>query len=285
MRYSSILLAALLLACHGTLTVAELYPVDDDDSASVDDDDVVVDDDDVVVDDDDVVVVTECDSGPQDSASASDLMAAADLPASFSNTITTPGSSPDMFAVREGLGVICPLVGSTMGLISTGRVQTIEELVDHDYPGEGPDSSAGDRATVEVSALVPDDANSLRYSLLFLSREIPEWIGTEYIDTFEATIQGQAYSGSIAFDEAGDPISPNATIPLLPPELVGTGFDEDGATGWIQMDVPVAPGDTVSLSFVIFDAADGVWDSAVLLDGFEWRPSSLTEPAATLIWP
>jgi len=72
---------------------------------------------------------------------------------------------------------------------------------------------------------------------------------------------------------------------LLEGDLAGTGFDVDGGTGWIRMDVPVTPGEPVTISFSIYDVGDGTFDSAVLLDGFEWRADVLTEPEAELVWP
>ena len=290
-----------------------LYPTDDDDSAVVDDDDVVLDDDDVAPDDDDIapddddvapddddvapddddlfpddddfVPPTGCESGPDEAAAAEALVEAADLDPLFVTTVESPTTPPLTLAVREGLGNLCPLVGATMALMYTGDVTNIESGEDFDHPGSGGDTADGDRANLEVTAVVPADASSLRYHLLFATREYPEWVGSKYTDMFEATIEGTAYSGTIAFDGAGDPISPNAEIALVEGTMPGSGFDNDGATGWIRMDVPVAPGDPVTLSFSIYDAADGVWDSAVLLDGFEWRSDVLSEPTAELIWP
>ena len=314
MRYLPVLFALLLVACRGSLAVEELYPVDDDDSSTTDDDDsappddddvapddddvapddddlfpddddLFPDDDDLIPDDDDFVPPLDCDNGPDEAAVAEALLTAADLDPTIVTAVETPDSSPEMFAVRTGLGVLCPLVGETMALLSTGRVTNIGSLEDYDYPASGDDTAAGDRATIELTAMVPASATSLRYHLLFLSREYPEWVGSEYLDSFEATIDGDAFTGSIAFDQAGDPISPNAEIPLVEGDLAMTGFDPDGATGWIRMDVPVAPATAVDITLTIYDSADGVWDSAVLLDGFEWREDALTEPTATLIWP
>ena len=63
-------------------------------------------------------------------------------------------------------------------------------------------------------------------------------------------------------------------------ELEGTGYDEfivgrhdqqvGGATGWLTTSAPVTPGETFTLQFFIFDGADHEYDSAVLIDGFQW---------------
>ena len=67
-------------------------------------------------------------------------------------------------------------------------------------------------------------------------------------------------------------------------ELAGTGFDDPqptacdsmqtasvgGATGWLTTQAPIAPGETFTLEFMIWDAGDGVLDSSVLIDNFQW---------------
>jgi hypothetical protein len=70
-------------------------------------------------------------------------------------------------------------------------------------------------------------------------------------------------------------------------ELAGTGFGIEGnwcssfgdnsarsvnggATGWLTSKAPVQPGETFTLEFFIWDTGDGVLDSSVLLDNFQW---------------
>jgi len=55
-----------------------------------------------------------------------------------------------------------------------------------------------------------------------------------------------------------------------PSQLVGTGFDQDGATGWVTTIAPCTGGETMSLTFEIYDVADGVWDSAVMIDNLQF---------------
>ena len=63
-------------------------------------------------------------------------------------------------------------------------------------------------------------------------------------------------------------------------DLQGTGFENGagGGTGWLTMIVPVDPGDTVTFSFTIYDVADGIYDSMVLLDNFYWSTSDIDTP-------
>jgi hypothetical protein len=67
-------------------------------------------------------------------------------------------------------------------------------------------------------------------------------------------------------------------------ELQGTGYGDSymtacdsaqnatlgGATGWLTTQAPVMPGETFTLEFMIWDAGDGVLDSSVLIDNFQW---------------
>ena len=63
-------------------------------------------------------------------------------------------------------------------------------------------------------------------------------------------------------------------------DISGTGFscsgtDEDGAdfgssTGWLQTAWPIDPGEMFSLTFHVHDTSDGIFDSAALIDAFEF---------------
>lgn len=64
-------------------------------------------------------------------------------------------------------------------------------------------------------------------------------------------------------------------------ELAGSGFDVDanacgyngdagGGTGWLTINGNVTPGEVMTLRFVVWDTSDGVWDSLVLVDDFQW---------------
>ncbi|MEZ4447982.1 MAG: choice-of-anchor L domain-containing protein [Nannocystaceae bacterium] len=63
--------------------------------------------------------------------------------------------------------------------------------------------------------------------------------------------------------------------------LSGTGFDINasacgyngatgGGTGWLKMSGNVKGGETMEIRFDIWDTGDGVWDSLVLLDDWQW---------------
>jgi hypothetical protein len=68
-------------------------------------------------------------------------------------------------------------------------------------------------------------------------------------------------------------------------ELDGTGYADTaqtlcggsnvsatlgGATGWLTTQAPIQPGEQFTLELMIWDAGDGILDSSVLLDHFQW---------------
>ncbi len=313
MRLVSILLLALLAAgCtpNGTLTLFDSFGDDDDSAGSAaDDDDVAPDDDDIAPDDDDIapddddiapddddiapddddVVPSDCDNGPAgETASAAALASALDI--GTTELVSVVGSTQaEMMAVRTGLGGLCPIIGPDVALLSTGQVSNIEAAQDFDYPGTGPDGAAGDLAELTLLLAVPPEASSMRFHFLFLTREYPEWVGGPYNDAFEAEVDGPAYAGPVARDSLGEPFSVNS--PEVVPEvgvpnwLTGSGFDKDGATPWLRAAVPVAGGETLTLRFWIYDSADGIFDSAVLLDGVQFFAEGIDAPTVTQVWP
>jgi hypothetical protein len=64
-------------------------------------------------------------------------------------------------------------------------------------------------------------------------------------------------------------------------DLAGTGFDladagcsgsdqVGGGTGWLTTSGNVVPGEQITLRIAIWDTSDGVFDSAALIDAFQW---------------
>lgn len=195
----------------------------------------------------------------------------ADLVANSIDTVFDNGeaSSSTMFDVRASLGVISPYNAPDMALLSTGNVNNIEQMLDFDYP---PGGNGGDRATLGFSLNVPDNANSYSFNFYFLSREYPEWVGQIYNDQFEVYVENPSFSGQIVFDAFGNVVSVNNALFGVTDAamLQGTGFDEDGGTGWVTTIAPVTGGSTLDITFTIHDEGDGVWDSAVLIDNFQF---------------
>jgi hypothetical protein len=82
-----------------------------------------------------------------------------------------------------------------------------------------------------------------------------------------------------------DPPLATATCSAGPSELGGTGFGDTydtqcdngnvqatlgGSTGWLTTSAAIQPGEQFTLEFMVWDAGDGLLDSSVLLDHFQW---------------
>jgi hypothetical protein len=51
-----------------------------------------------------------------------------------------------------------------------------------------------------------------------------------------------------------------------------------GGTDWLTTTSPVNPGETFTLSWIVFDENDGILDSSVILDHFRWHSTTLGSP-------
>ena len=155
---------------------------------------------------------------------------------------------------------------------------TIEEQFD-----QGGD--ANDFAAMWFSAEVPAETFGFTYDFAFFSVEYPQYYQTSFNDMYVAWLESEAWTGNISFDEAGAPISLNAGFldykdapnltgdcpaPCQAPELAGTALVGHAGTKWLTTNAPVVPGETIEVYFAIFDIADTILDSAVMLDNFLW---------------
>ena len=165
---------------------------------------------------------------------------------------------------------------------------------------------------------VPANTYSFTVDFLFVSSEYAEWVCSDYNDTFEIYLESTALDpasypdhdgdgvaeGNVAFDANGKPITVNsnffvvndcATMNYITgfsgvgygnvpgvsqvPCYGGSGNTNDaGATGWLTTTAPVTPGETIALKFSIWDEGDGIYDSAVFIDNFQWQPTVVTDP-------
>lgn len=173
-----------------------------------------------------------------------------------------------------------------------------------------------DVAALSLTLKVPDDAYGLSVDYDFYTYEFPAKCSV-YNDFFLILMDPPppgADAGNIAFDENGNPISVNTSFirvcdpiryqdfvfdcPLGDAELAGTGFDEGpcvesaipgveqaGATGWLTTTVPVTPGSTITLRFVVWDTGDMTRDSSVLIDNLRWSRDAETQTMVPITRP
>lgn len=103
-----------------------------------------------------------------------------------------------------------------------------------------------------------------------------------------AGLFSQCQNGTIS--QCGAPANYNGCVSTN--QLVGTGFNTNiasgcgdngfmgGGTGWLTMSGNVTPGETMEIRFLIFDVGDQFWDSAVVLDNWQWSVQA-AQPGVT----
>jgi hypothetical protein len=168
---------------------------------------------------------------------------------------------------------------------------------------------AYDSVALKLSVRVPTNAKSLRFDFDFYTSEYLEYACSAFDDLFavfaktKAPLGSKAIANNIVFDAMGRPINTTSTefLTACTPgtttagsltfacskgraELATTGFSDSetdkqhGATSWLRTTTPVVPGETLDLTFVIFNVSDHILQSTVLLDAFTWSTDSVTEP-------
>jgi hypothetical protein len=257
---------------------------------------------------------------------------------------STAAPNPGQHALLPGFGsVIKPREGSNLGVLSSGYALQCDDqsqsttcsggngMGDPYFKGPQagmtgpgtpvpnyPKSTAKcpvlpmvfDTIGVTLQIQAPANAQGISYDFDFYSGEWPEYVCTEYNDSFVAWLESTAWKGvngngdlNISFDSQGNPVSvnnaffthctPNSSTGCMgsntqtaacasgPTELQGTGFYNigtycsgvttgGGSTGWLTTAAPVKAGEVITLQFIIWDTGDQNWDSSVLVDNFQW---------------
>jgi hypothetical protein len=144
---------------------------------------------------------------------------------------------------------------------------------------------------------VPTNAKCMSFRFHFISSEYPEWICTPYNDTFVAMLKSKSMvpgtgccgtspsiNCNISYGANFTPVSVNNDLFIVPgcstctsPILAGTGYEgscggflKGGSTDWLYSFAPVTPGEIATFHSSIWDTADQVWDSTVLMDSWDW---------------
>jgi hypothetical protein len=173
-----------------------------------------------------------------------------------------------------------PSLGDTsMAQLSTGIAANMQNQQGGENTGTSgadPDGTVGtvyDLCGFTVKLKVPANAKGMAFDFIFFSSEYPEWVGTQFNDSFNVMLKSELFDGNVAFDNQGNPISINNVLfNTFGNALAGTGYDNGvgGSTGWLTTTVPLVPGETITIRFVIYDEGDHVYDSDVLLNNFRW---------------
>jgi MYXO-CTERM domain-containing protein len=224
------------------------------------------------------------------------LAAAMDLPSDAIVSATSSGLD-NQTGVMGSLGPLTPNEGTTMAVFSTGQAPQITNGQDYDlgttgYDPTEPSSPVHDQTLLELTLEVPEGMNSFSFDWYFLSREYPIYVGSEFNDRFTVIQESTPFDGNIVFDDGGNVVDVNNALFTVTDavSLQGTGFwrpggqppenADGGATGWVTTQSPVQPGETITLRFDVHDVADGIYDSAVLVDNFAWSEAEIDDPVS-----
>jgi hypothetical protein len=177
--------------------------------------------------------------------------------------------------------------------------------------------SVHDYTELRMSIRAPINAGSYTFDFAFFSEEYPVYVCQGFNDTFLAIQTSQQYpppGNQIAYDANNHRINVNNAFfqdcnsavagwgygythactgaltllngtsyekllgPSSNPPSSCNGSHGSGGTDWLNTTSPIQPGETFTLSFIVFDENDGILDSAVLLDHFRWHSTTLGSP-------
>jgi hypothetical protein len=239
-------------------------------------------------------------------AGASDMRAR--LVMSKFGTVLKPQAGANMALLSTGIaadkttaGFVEPQQGTDLGNTGTNPLPNLVGASNCGQSGGATDVNDYSELVVQLKA--PTNAQSFSFQFQFFSAEYPEFVCTTYNDEFLVIVQSSKtypQATNISFDakknpvtvnsgfftvcqNGGTPQTMNCTHPIT--DIAGTGYDDQilgqpigGSTGWLTTTAPIAPGEDITLRFVIFDEGDGIYDSAALIDNFTWGAMSVTGP-------
>jgi hypothetical protein len=246
--------------------------------------------------------------------------------------------NPLGYGVFEDWGALAPLVSTQPGdglpeencafvILATGPARSalpqdgqtgnlgINNANDPAPPALQDGATINDLQQLVLTLLVPANVHGFAFDLLLLSAEYPEYVCSEYKDTFYVLVEWepQLDGGSltnVAWDPDGDELTINSAAiqqaPYWSVDIAQTGYevpDPNAActptptpgctppdpcpqyigstTGWLRTQVPATPGETIIVTFSIHDEGDGILDTAAVLDNFQWLPTPVTAPTTT----
>ncbi|HEX6837228.1 MAG TPA: choice-of-anchor L domain-containing protein, partial [Polyangia bacterium] len=210
-------------------------------------------------------------------------------------------------AVDEmGMGYVNPQEGTDL---NNTAMNPLPNLQGASGCGQADQTNVHDYTEIDFQLHAPSNVQSFSFDFQFFSGEYPQYVCTMFNDEFLAIVQSsKTYptATNISFDNQMHPITVNSGFftvcdndtskpqtqhCMFPPsQNQGTGYETTGSpipipgdipggsTGWLTTTAPIAPGEDITLKFVIFDEGDGVLDSAVLLDNFKWGAASVGGP-------
>lgn len=195
----------------------------------------------------------------------------------------------DTTAAPESAGVVAdpiaglPTAGSEYLLLSTGDNaeaigSDVNVFASTDVASAPVGVDGNDLAQVRLTLAPPIGATCLSFDFFFASEEFPEYVGSQYNDTFTAELNESAWflddqqlvaPNNFAFDSEGNAISINTVFGLAPTP----GTVMDGATPALSATTPVEVDvntGRMELILSLQDLGDSIFDSIVGVDNMRW---------------
>lgn len=151
-----------------------------------------------------------------------------------------------------------------------------------DFPAQTGTSRHGgrlqerDENSITFDIFVPEGVRGLTSNFVYASEEFPEWSGTQYADGFCFFVDDVNYArlpdgrpvsllsqnDNIHFMTNGDSFDPS--IPSV------ADLEYDGMTRILELIAPLVPGRTNTITIVVADTGDEIYDSAVFLSSLRF---------------
>ena len=163
--------------------------------------------------------------------------------------------------VISKLGELTPTHGVMMAMLSTGIGAAKDDYISS--------FSGATQGSVMQQPFKPSSsAKTLTFNYNMVSEEPPEFVGSQYDDTFIAQILDAG--GNVLEEIVYESVNTSDWLPVLGFKL--TQGQDNGRpawqTGWKTITIDMTPyrNQFVTLRFLVFDRGDAIYDSAALID-------------------
>jgi hypothetical protein len=160
--------------------------------------------------------------------------------------------------VVNALEPLLPVQGGGMTLMSSGT-------------GAEDDKTSG----LDLTFTVPEDASAIYFTYRFLTNEYPEYVGSQFNDLFNVFVYSNLGAVLAVEERVNDA------------EMSDSDTIYDGSTSWMAVSLNIeafaGTGVPITLSFVVSDVADSIYDTAILLDDLRFDTGECDNPGSALV--
>lgn len=227
-----------------------------------------------------------------------EMLASLDIAGLNETVISLTSPDPEAALVRTNLGKIKPRKGGSFLVLSTGKSgnDAINAEPGTDLGAIGAD---GDIVTLRFQVTVPPGRNRMSFDYTFLSAEAPEFVGSQFNDTFTARVSdgfganrvvASATVNLAAFHLASDTTVGQSPFMLYTDNFAGVNTEfnvggmlvDAGTTEFQRVDVQVSSGPVI-IEFDVRDLGDGILDTAVIIDNLAFSAVELVDPHRDMV--